>query len=88
MEQECLSPDIAHTELFRLFVYGTLKRGFENHMRFFDGGICASSAWCPGILFDTPWDHPVARVPKDLILAYGTSDTSEDLALQNRLQLK
>ncbi|MHB1544925.1 MAG: hypothetical protein ACYCVU_10240 [Gammaproteobacteria bacterium] len=65
-------------------MYGTLKRGYENHARFFKQEINACPAWCPGILFDTPWNHPVARASKGLILAYGTLDVMEDLALQNR----
>ncbi len=67
---------------FRLFVYGTLKQGFVNHERFFPGGAESRPACVPGVLFDTPWNHPVARIPSNCILAYGSSSVCADLAVQ------
>lgn len=73
-------------DVFRLFVYGTLKPGFENHERLLKRAITTIPASCPGMLFDTPWKHPVARLSKDLILAYGQTDIGADRALQNHFQ--
>ncbi len=78
------SPVLEGTEL-RLFVYGTLKRGFENHLRFFEPGIGLYPACGPGVLFDTPWNHPVARVPSNLVLACGSLNVTDDLVLQDQL---
>jgi len=73
------------TGLLRLFVYGTLKRGFWNHDRFCQGVLNVQEAVVRGRLYELPSDIPVLKVPAADVLAYGTADPLADVATQARL---
>jgi gamma-glutamylcyclotransferase (GGCT)/AIG2-like uncharacterized protein YtfP len=76
-------PSNANTSgMLRLFVYGTLKRGFWNHDRFCRGVLTVEDAVVCGRLFETPSGIPVLQVPEEDILAVGTTDPRADVATQ------
>jgi gamma-glutamylcyclotransferase (GGCT)/AIG2-like uncharacterized protein YtfP len=68
--------------MLRLFVYGTLKRGFWNHDRFCRGVLAVEDGLVRGRLFETPSGIPVLRVPEEDILAVGTTNPHADVATQ------
>ena len=67
----------------RLFVYGTLKRGFANHGHFCQGLLDVQEAEIRGRLYDGP-GFPLLQVPDEDILAEGTAGAMHDLAVQLR----
>ena len=67
----------------RLFVYGTLKRGFANHEHFCQGFVDVQEARIRGRLYDGP-GFPLLQVPDEDILAEGTGRAMHDLAVQLR----
>lgn len=67
----------------RLFVYGTLKRGFANHEHFCQGHLDVREAEIRGRLYDGP-GFPLLQVPDEDILAEGTGRAMHDLAVQLR----
>ena len=71
--------------MLRLFVYGTLKRGFWNHDRFCRGVLAVEDAVVRSRLFETPSGIPVLQVPEEDILAVGTTAPLADVATQARL---
>ena len=76
-------PSNANTSgMLRLFVYGTLKRGFWNHDRFCRGVVTVEDALVRGRLFETSSGIPVLQVPEEDILAVGTTDPLADVATQ------
>ena len=77
-------PSKANTSgLLKLFVYGTLKRGFWNHDRFCRGVLTVDDAVVVhGRLFETSSGIPVLLVPEEDILAVGTTDPLADMARQ------
>ena len=70
------------TGMLRLFVYGTLKRGFWNHDRCCRGGLAVEDAVVRGRLFETSSGIPVLQVPEEDILAVGTTNPLADVATQ------
>jgi len=70
--------------LLKLFVYGTLKRGYGNHERFCRGHCGLREARIRGRLYEGP-GFPFLQVPDEDILARGTIAPSEDVATQARL---
>lgn len=68
--------------MLRLFVYGTLKRGFWNHDRFCRGVMAVEDALVRGRLFETSSGIPVLQVPEEDILAVGTTNPLADVATQ------
>ncbi|MDE0104881.1 MAG: gamma-glutamylcyclotransferase [Bryobacterales bacterium] len=70
--------------LFKLFVYGTLKRGYGNHERFCRGYCGLREAQIRGRLYEGP-GFPFLQVPDEDILARGTVAPSEDVATQARV---
>ena len=68
--------------MLRLFVYGTLKRGFWNHDRFCRGVLTVEDAVVRGRLFETSSGIPVLQVPEEDILAVGTTNPLADVATQ------
>ena len=68
--------------ILRLFVYGTLKRGFWNHDRFCRGVLAIEDALVRGRLFETSSGIPVLEVPEEDILAVGTTNPLADVAAQ------
>ncbi len=76
-------PSNANTNgMLRLFVYGTLKRGFWNHDRFCRGVLTVEDAVVRGRLFETSSSIPVLQVPEEDILAVGTTNPLADVATQ------
>ena len=76
-------PSNANTNgMLRLFVYGTLKRGFWNHDRFCRGVLTVEDAVVRGRLFETSSGIPVLQVPEEDILAVGTTNPLADVATQ------
>lgn len=73
------------TGILRLFVYGTLKRGFWNHDRFCRGVLDVQEAMVCGRLYEMFSGIPVLKVPDRDILASGTTDPLADVATQARL---
>lgn len=73
---------IHNPQLLRLFVYGTLKRGFWNDDRFCRGVLTVEDALVRGRLFETPSGIPVLQVPEEDILAVGTTNPLADVATQ------
>ncbi|GAB4278343.1 MAG: gamma-glutamylcyclotransferase [Candidatus Rifleibacteriota bacterium] len=72
------------TGILRLFVYGTLKRGYWNHDRFCRGVLDVQEAVVRGRLYEMPSGIPVLEVPETDILAHGTADPLADVATQTR----
>ncbi len=64
------SPEI----ILRLFVYGTLKRGYWNHQRFCTQARSIEPAVVWGRLYHLNAGFPALEVPEGLILARGTAD--------------
>ena len=77
--------EIPNPQLLRLFVYGTLKRGFWNHDRFCRGVLNIREAVVRGRLYEMHSGIPGLQVPDGDVLAHGTSDVSADVATQARL---
>jgi gamma-glutamylcyclotransferase (GGCT)/AIG2-like uncharacterized protein YtfP len=73
------------TGMLRLFVYGTLKRGFWNHDRFCQGVLAVEEAVVRGRLFETSSGIPVLEVPEEDVLAIGTTNPLADVATQSRV---
>lgn len=71
-------------DLLRLFVYGTLKRGYWNHDPFCAGALEIRDARIRGRLYEGP-GFPVLEVPDEDILARGTAEPLADVATQARL---
>ncbi len=68
----------------RLFVYGSLKRGFANHDRYCRGVCSMEEAAIEGRLFQMPTGYPVLRIPESRVLARGSGDFSADVKLPER----
>lgn len=73
--------------MLKLFVYGTLKRGYPNHARFCQGVRELRPAQVRGCLFQGP-GYPFLEVPGEDILARGTAWPLADVATQVRLSKK
>lgn len=71
----------------RLFVYGTLKKGFWNHDRFCTRAISIDPATTWGRLYHLPAGFPALEVPDCSILATGTADPLADTRTQNAIEL-
>jgi gamma-glutamylcyclotransferase (GGCT)/AIG2-like uncharacterized protein YtfP len=71
--------------MLRLFVYGTLKRGFWNHDRFCRGVLDIREAEVRGRLYEMHSGIPVLQVPDGDVLAHGSPDPLADVAAQARL---
>jgi gamma-glutamylcyclotransferase (GGCT)/AIG2-like uncharacterized protein YtfP len=89
MTKHAMNPDEPLKEktqgIMRLFVYGTLKRGFWNHDRFCRGVLDIREAVVRGRLYEMHSGIPVLQVPDGDVLAHGTPDVSADVATQARL---
>lgn len=71
----------------RLFVYGTLKKGFWNHDRFCTRAISIEPASTWGRLYHLPAGFPALEVPESSILVTGTADPLADTRTQNTIEL-
>ena len=78
------SPKINTSGMLKLFVYGTLKRGYWNHDAFCEGVLEIREAQVRGRLYERP-GFPVLEVPDEDVLAHGTSNPLADVATQARL---
>jgi gamma-glutamylcyclotransferase (GGCT)/AIG2-like uncharacterized protein YtfP len=79
------TPNQMRTEL-RIFVYGTLKKGFSNHERYCKGLLCAEPAYLTGKLFKLTARIPIMIVPDEHILAQGSRDIAADMQLQEKME--
>ena len=61
-----------------LFVYGSLKRGYEYHDRFCGGAVSITEATVRGRLYDMPTGYAALAVPGGAIHLTGTSDPVTD----------
>jgi gamma-glutamylcyclotransferase (GGCT)/AIG2-like uncharacterized protein YtfP len=68
--------------LLRLFVYGSLKRGFDNHFRLCRGLRAVEVAEMEGDLYRLPSGYPVLRLPATRWLARATGRSGADLEIQ------
>ena len=76
-------PDFLSATPIRLFVYGTLKRGFHNH-RFVVQASAIQPAWTWGRLWHLQAGFPALEVPDPLILAHGSDRPLHDARLQTK----
>lgn len=72
--------------LFRLFVYGTLKRGYWNHEAFCSEAVSIQEATVRGRLYEFASGIPVLEVPERDVIAHGSENVLGDLAVQYRLE--
>lgn len=70
--------------LLRVFVYGTLKKGFHNHDRYCAGVLRIEPARLRGRLFRLSPRVPVMTVPEEDILVRGSADIDADMEAQER----
>ncbi len=70
--------------LLKLFVYGTLKRGYQNYEKFCQGVLNVESSVVSGRLYQLTSGIPMLLIPPGSILASGSDDPLADVALQNR----
>ena len=78
------SPKVNTSGMLKLFVYGTLKRGYWNHDAFCEGVLEIREAQVRGRLYEGP-GFPLLEVPGEDILARGTADPLADVATQAHL---
>ena len=69
--------------LFRLFGYGTLKRGYWNHETYCRSAVAIEEATVRGRLYELPSAIPVLLVPDDEILAVGSDCVLDDILRQD-----
>ena len=77
--------EIPNPQLLRLFVYGTLKRGYWNHQRFCAQARSIEPAMVWGRLYHLHAGFPALEVPEGLILARGTTDPLADARRQHEI---
>lgn len=77
--------ELHHPNIIKLFVYGTLKRGFRNHDRYCRSAIDIRPATIWGRLYHLPAGYPALEIPEEHILAYGSADPLADAIAQSRL---
>jgi len=76
------NPEDTPETILRLFVYGTLKRGYWNHQRFCAQARSIEPAVLWGRLYHLHAGFPTLEVPEGLILARGTADPLADARKQ------
>ena len=82
-------PSKANTSaILKLFVYGTLKRGYWNHDRFCAQAISIEPATVWGRLYHLAAGFPALEVPENTILAQGTNDPLTDAVTQGRIDIQ
>ena len=77
--------EIPNPQLLRLFVYGTLKRGYWNHQRFCAQARSIEPAVVWGRLYHLHAGFPALEVPEGLILARGSVDPLADARRQQEI---
>ncbi len=78
------SPKMNTSGMLKLFVYGTLKRGYWNHDAFCEGVLKVREAQVRGRLYEGP-GFPLLEVPDEDVLARGTAAPLADAATQAAL---
>lgn len=71
--------------MLRCFVYGTLKRGYWNHLPFCQGVVSIEPAMVRGRLYQLSSGIPMLQVPQDDIVAIGTADPLADTDMQEQI---
>lgn len=71
-----------------VFVYGTLKSGYQNHARFCRGVARVEKAHVIDRLYDMGVGYPALELPSERVLASGSSDHLHDLAVQAEFRTK
>jgi gamma-glutamylcyclotransferase (GGCT)/AIG2-like uncharacterized protein YtfP len=66
----------------RIFVYGTLKKGFSNHDTYCTGVSRIEPARLRGRLYKYTPEIPIMVLPESDILAVGTGNTADDMRTQ------
>jgi gamma-glutamylcyclotransferase (GGCT)/AIG2-like uncharacterized protein YtfP len=74
--------------MISIFVYGTLKQGYHNHNRYCRGAVSIEPAHVWGRLYALPAGYPGLIVPRESILATGTTNPTADAELQNSTKLE
>ena len=77
--------EIPNQQSLRLFVYGTLKRGYWNHQRFCAQARNIEPAVVWGRLYHLHAGFPALEVPEGLILGRGTADPLADASRQQEI---
>lgn len=72
---------------FRLFVYGTLKRGYWNHEAYCSEAVSIQEATVRGRLYEFASGIPVLEVPGRDVIAHGSANVLGDLAIQRGLEV-
>ncbi len=73
----------------KIFVYGTLKKGFRNHDRFCGNAISIEPATVNGKLYDTGWGFPAMQLsdnPEDIVHGEIITIPEADLPAIDRLE--
>lgn len=73
----------------KIFVYGTLKKGFRNHDRFCGNAIGIEPATVNGKLYDTGWGFPAMQLsdnPDDIVHGEIITLPEADLPAIDRLE--
>lgn len=72
--------------LLQLFVYGTLKRGYENHRKFCDGYLEVKPAQVHGRLYLlVDRGYPILDVAPGQIAMHGSASIASDLRLSEEI---
>ena len=77
--------EISYPPFLRLFVYGTLKRGYWNHQAFCAQARTIEPAMLWGRLYHLQAGFPALEVPESLILAQGSGDPLADARKQQEI---
>lgn len=77
---------MSHKHLFRLLVYGTLKRGYWNYEAYCRHALLIGEATIKGRLYELPSGIPILQVPREDVLAFGTRDPLADAEMQESIQ--
>ena len=79
------NPEDSPETILRLFVYGTLKRGYWNHQRFCAQARSTEPAVVWGRLYHLHAGFPALEVPEGLILDRGSVDPQTDARRQQEI---
>jgi gamma-glutamylcyclotransferase (GGCT)/AIG2-like uncharacterized protein YtfP len=73
--------------VWKVFVYGTLKSGYHNHMRYCTGVARVEAAEICGRLYDTGFGFPALQLPTGAILGEGSTNYQRDHELRYKAAL-
>lgn len=80
-----IHPEDRPEALLRLFVYGTLRRGYQNHQRFCSQTLSIEPAVVWGRLYHLQAGFPALEVSEASILAWGTDNPLADAHRQQEM---